>query len=93
MNRTVLCAQLVQRGPARYTPAGIPACDCQLNHASQTSEAGQVRQVSLEIKAIAFGGIAQQLLQLELGSSATYAGFLTNGRNGRGTVFHVTELA
>ena len=46
----------------------------------------------MEIKAVAVGDITQRLLKMEIGSSATYAGFLTNKRNGRGTVFHVTEF-
>jgi len=28
-----------------------------------------------------------------LGSEATFAGFLTTARNGKGVVFHVTDIA
>ncbi|MED5619201.1 primosomal replication protein N [Ideonella sp. BN130291] len=92
MNRLVLSAQLVERGAVRYTPAGLPALDLSLKHESQVSEDGQPRKVSMEIRAVAIGAITRQLLPLAIGSSGTFAGFLTAGRNGRGLSFHVTEV-
>jgi primosomal replication protein N len=92
MNRVVLSAQMVERGAMRYTPAGLPACDFGLKHESQVSEAGQPRKVSLEMRAVAIGEIAQRLARLEIGAAGTFAGFLTHQRNGRGTVLHVTEF-
>jgi primosomal replication protein N len=92
MNRLVLLAQLVERGATRYTPAGLPVCEFSLKHESQLTEAGQPRKVSMEIRAVAIGDIAQRLLKREVGGDGTYAGFLTNQRNGRGIVFHVTEV-
>jgi primosomal replication protein N len=92
MNRLVLSAQLVQRAALRYTPAGLPALDLSLKHESTVTQEGQPRRVSVEVKARAIGAITQRLLQLELGSEHGFAGFLGSQRNGRGTVFHVTEL-
>jgi primosomal replication protein N len=92
MNRVVLSAQLVERGAVRYTPAGLPACDFSLKHESQVTEAGQPRKVSMEMRAVAIGEIAQRLVKLEIGAAGTFAGFLTNQRNGRGAVLHVTEF-
>jgi primosomal replication protein N len=92
MNRTVLSAQLVERGAVRYTPAGLPACDFGLKHESEVTEAGTVRKVSLEMRAVVIGDLAQRLLALSIGSTGTFAGFLTHQRNGRGTVLHVTEF-
>jgi len=92
MNRMVLSAQLVERGATRYTPAGLPVCDFSLKHESQLTEAGQPRKVSMEIRAVAIGDIAQRLARQAVGSDGTYAGFLTNQRNGRGIVFHVIEV-
>jgi primosomal replication protein N len=92
MNRLVLSAQLVQRGAMRYTPAGLPALDMSLKHESQVSQEGQARKVSVEVKARAVGEITHRLAKLELGSEHGFAGFLGSQRNGRGTVFHVTEL-
>ena len=93
MNRMVLSAQLLERGAVRYTPAGLPAIDCRLQHASAVTEDGQPRQVSLEIKAMAIGAIARPLEALALGQSGLFAGFLATTRNGRGMLFHITELS
>jgi primosomal replication protein N len=93
MNRLVLQAQLVERAAVRYTPAGLPALDISLKHASEVSEDGQNRKVSLEIRAVAIGAITRQVGQLAVGSEAQFAGFLTAARNGRGLVFHVTAIA
>ena len=92
MNRLVLSAQLVERGALRYTPAGLPALDMSLKHESEVTQEGQPRRISMEIKARAIGEITQRLARLELGSEHGFAGFLGSQRNGRGTVFHVTEL-
>ncbi len=82
----------MERGALRYTPAGLPAFDLSLKHESQVTQEGQARQISVEIKARALGQITQRLAQIELGSSHGFAGFLGSQRNGRGIVFHVTEV-
>ena len=92
MNRLVLQAQLVERGALRYTPAGLPVYDLGLKHESQVTQEGQPRRVSFEIKARALGSITERLARAELGSSHGFAGFLGPQRNGRGVVFHVTEI-
>ena len=92
MNRMVLSAQLLERGAVRYTPAGLPAIDCKLAHASTVTEDGSPRQVSLEIKALAIGALSRPLGLMALGSSAMFAGFLATTRNGRGMLFHITDL-
>ena len=76
----------------RYTPAGLPAFDLSLRHESQVTQEGQPRQVSVEIRARALGEITKRMAQLELGSTHGFAGFLGSQRNGRGIVFHITEL-
>jgi len=92
MNRLVLSAQLVERGALRYTPAGLPVLDLSLKHESEVSEDGQPRKVSLEMRALAIGGITQVVAALTLGSLASYGGFLAAARNGRGLRFHVTSV-
>jgi primosomal replication protein N len=93
MNRLVLAAQLIERGAMRYTPAGVPALDLLLQHDSTVSEDGQPRKVSMEVKAVVIGGITKSVQALKLGSPVTFAGFLAATRNGKGLVFHVTEVA
>ena len=88
----MLTAQLVERGPLRYTPAGVPALDCRLAQASTMIEDGQPRRVGLEVKALAIGGITRSVGAMALGSSGVFAGFLASARNGRGLLFHVTSL-
>ena len=92
MNRLMLQAQLVERGPMRYTPAGLPALNFDLFHESQLSEDGQPRKVSLQLKSVAIGRITRELSALPLGQSADFAGFLAASRNGRGLLFHVTAV-
>jgi primosomal replication protein N len=92
MNRLVLSAQLVERGAMRYTPAGLPALDFSLRHESTVTQDGQPRKVSIEVRARAIGDIVARVAALEMGSSQGFAGFLGSQRNGRGVVFHVTEL-
>ena len=92
MNRLVLNATLVERGALRYTPAGLPALDLSLKHESEVTQDGQTRKVWFEIKARAIGDITQRVARVELGSMHGFAGFLGSQRNGRGIVFHVTEL-
>ena len=76
----------------RYTPAGLPALDLGLKHESEVTQEGTPRKVSMEIKARAVGQITQRLARVDIGSSHGFAGFLGSQRNGRGIVFHVTEL-
>jgi primosomal replication protein N len=92
VNRLVLKAQLAERGALRYTPAGLPALDLSLKHESQVSEAGLPRKVSLEMRAVAIGDITARLAVLAVGTQLDCAGFLAAHRNGRGVVFHVTEV-
>ena len=93
MNRLVLQAQLLERGAVRYTPAGLAAIDFTLKQESEVTEAGHPRKVSVEIRAVAIGDITQPLAKLAIGAATGFAGFISAQRNGRGVVFHVTEMA
>jgi primosomal replication protein N len=92
LNRLVLAAEVVERGAMRYTPAGLPALDLQLKHQSTVSEDGQPRQVAMQLRAVAIGAITRSVGVLALGQPAHFAGFLAASRNGKGLVFHVTEV-
>ena len=92
MNRLVLTAQLVERGALRYTPAGLPALDLSLKHESEVTQDGKPRKIWFDIRARAIGDITARVERLELGSTHGFVGFLGSQRNGRGVVFHVTEL-
>ena len=88
----MLAAQLIERGPLRYTPAGVEAMDCRLTQQTVAFEDGQPRRISLEIRALAIGAISRPLAAMALGSEGVFAGFLASARNGRGLLFHITSL-
>jgi primosomal replication protein N len=92
LNRLVLQARLIERGVLRYTPAGIPALDLSLGHESEQTEAGRPRKVAVELRAVAIGEITRSLLPVEIGAERGFAGFVAAARNGRGVVFHITEV-
>ena len=76
----------------RYTPAGIPALNCRLEHESQMREAGGIRTVKMVIKAVAFGPEAARLAQQTVGSNWNFKGFLANARQGKSVVFHIQDF-
>jgi len=92
MNIVQLSGQIVERGPLRYTPAGLPALDVRLAHTSSVQHEGEARQVSLEIHATAIGGLARQLEAMAVGDTALFEGFLAKQRNGRGVMLHIQSL-
>jgi primosomal replication protein N len=92
VNRLLLTAELAQRSALRYTPAGLPALDLSLAHASEVSEDGQPRKVSFETRAVAIGAVSAPVAALALGQPAVWSGFLSAARNGRGLLFHVTAV-
>ena len=92
MNQLVLSACIAQASALRYTPAGLPALDFSLEHESEVTEAGQVRQVKAAIKAVAFGSVAETLGKQALGSSWKFTGFLATPRNGKYPVLHIQSF-
>ena len=92
MNQLVLSACIAQASALRYTPAGLPALDFTLEHESEVTEAGQVRQVKAAIKAVAFGAMAETLARQAMGSEWRFTGFLANPRNGKHAVLHVQSI-
>ena len=76
----------------RYTPAGLPALNLILDHASEVLEAGQVRQVKATMKAVAYGTLAERLAKQAIGSTWSFNGFLATPRNGKHVVLHIQEF-
>lgn len=92
-NRLTLDATLAARDALRYTPAGIPAIDCTLHHASTQAEAGGERQVECELHAVAFAEVAVELARRAVGSEVRCAGFLARRyRTGITVAMHITHL-
>jgi primosomal replication protein N len=89
----MLDATLAERGDLRYTPAGIPALDCVLKHASVQTEAGSDRKVDCELAAVAFGDSAKALAKLPMGTTVRCQGFLARRyRTGITIALHVNEF-
>ena len=92
-NRLVLDATLAERGDLRYTPAGIPAVECMLRHASTQEEAGGERKVECELAAVAFGEPARSLARVPNGTALRCRGFLARRyRTGITVAMHVNEF-
>ena len=93
MNHFILTAALVAKEDLRYTPAGIPVIECQLEHSGEVQEAGSARKVRMSLEAIAIGSVHKQLDQMELGRLARYEGFLAHkSLRSQRLVFHITHI-
>ena len=92
-NSLELNAVIAEVEAMRYTPAGIPALNCRLEHASQIQEAGGIRTVNVVIKAVAFGSQAERLAKQAVGSLWNFKGFLANARQGKSVVFHIQDFS
>ncbi|WP_416548438.1 primosomal replication protein N [Limnohabitans sp. DCL3] len=92
MNRTELTACIAEQAALRYTPAGLPALDLILEHASELEEAEQFRKVQLKLRALAFGTLAERLVKQAVGSVWTFKGFLATPRQGKSVVLHIQEF-
>ena len=92
MNQTILSARIAEAKPLRYTPAGLPALDLRLEHESQAPEAGAMRQVKVEIRAVAFGTDAETLARQAIGSGFRFTGFLAAARHGKHPVLHIQSF-
>ena len=93
MNQLDLSAAVVHVQSLRYTPAGVPALNLVLEHESEVTELDTPRQVKLQLKAVAFGGLAEILSRQGLDSDCRFRGFLANSRNGKGVVFHIQHFS
>jgi len=92
-NQLLLQARIAELRPLRHTPAGLPALDLLLEHQSQQQEIQSVqRTVSVSLKAIAFGTVAERLARQALESSWLFRGFLAAARGGKGVVFHIQDI-
>ena len=92
-NQLILTAAIAELSALRYTPAGLPALDLRLDHESRQEEAGQDRQVTASVKAVAFGALAESLARQMIGGSWRFKGFVATPRNGKHLVFHIQEFS
>ena len=92
-NQFEVSATVVQVQSLRYTPAGIPAVNLVLEHESTIVELDTPRSVKLQIRAVAFGALAETLSRQSLEMVGRFQGFMANARNGKGVVFHIQDCS
>ena len=81
------------RGDLRFTPAGVPALDFELDHESMQAEAGGERRVACELAGIAIGPVAKKLAGIAPGATIRCRGFLARRyRTGVTVALHVNEF-
>lgn len=87
-------ATLIERTALRYTPAGTAVIEAQMQHQSETIEAGMSRRLEFPFGAIALGGTAKQLASESLGSELELRGFLApRSRRSTRLLVHVQEFS
>jgi len=91
-NQLHLTANILEIEALRYTPSGLPALNLRLEHVSEITESGQLRQVKVNMKSVAIGTVAEQLAKQEIGSNWRFTGFLATPRGTKYVVFHIQEF-
>ena len=92
-NHVVLTGKLIERKELRHTPAGLPALEFRIGHASEQVEAGMPRSVSLEMEGVALGQMAEQLNDAPIGGEYRFEGFLAlRSRLSRQPVLHLNKF-
>jgi primosomal replication protein N len=92
-NTVTLDARMRSRGDLRFTPAGVPALDFELDHESMQVEAGGERRVACELAGIAIGPVAKKLAGVAPGATIRCRGFLARRyRTGVTVALHVNEF-
>ena len=92
-NAVVLSGTLIGREALRYTPAGMAALNFRIGHASEQSEAGGSRKVSLEMDAVALGDVAEKLNRMPVEGEYLFEGFLAlRSKLSRLPVLHVNRF-
>ena len=93
VNHAGLTGSLVERGPLRYTPAGIPVLEFRIDHCSEQVEAETIRRVECEMACVALGTNALLLKEAMPGRSLSVEGFLAaKSVKQRAPVLHVTRI-
>jgi len=96
VNQFIVTATLAEVKALRYTPAGVPALDLELIHHSEVADQGKPRQVGLQLRAIAFGAMAEKLRNLGVGSEWRFSGFMAAAKAkptlSKQIVFHIQDF-
>ncbi|WP_288109155.1 primosomal replication protein N [Limnobacter sp.] len=92
-NQFELQATLISKSILRYTPAGVPVCEMELQHESVQIEASKPRTVQCVIDAISLGSLANSISKLELGSEMIWSGFIAlRSHKQKKLQFHICNM-
>ncbi|BET25814.1 restart primosome assembly protein PriB [Limnobacter thiooxidans] len=93
INQLTLTGTLIAKSVLRYTPAGLPICEFELEHESEQLEASKPRLVKCTVQALALGVAASQVNGLELGSLKNWSGFVAlRSHKSKSLRFHVCAV-
>jgi primosomal replication protein N len=93
INQFILTATLVAKSILRYTPAGLPICEFELEHESEQLEASKPRTVRCTVPAVALGVAANQINGLEVGALKNWSGFIAlRSHKSKSLRFHVCAV-
>ena len=92
MNRVDLTACIVEISTLRYSPSGLPVVDLKLAHESTLEDSGASRKISLMLRSMAMGHMAEKLIQLQMYTSWEFTGFLASAKNSKSIVFHIQNF-
>lgn len=73
----------------RYTPAGVPAIDVQLEHASDSPSG---HDATVQFSGVSFGLVAQSLANTALGSQLKVAGFLRHSAKSKKLIVQIESF-
>jgi primosomal replication protein N len=92
-NQFNLTATLAAKSVLRYTPAGLPICEFELEHESEQLEASRPRIVKCTVQALALGVAANLVNGLEVGSLKNWSGFIAlRSHKSKSLRFHVCAV-
>ena len=93
MNTTVLEGKIVSRDTLRVTPGGVATLNLLLMHQSMQAENGQDVQVEVEMNAVVFGALANEMDSVKVGDAISLKGFLNRkNRFSQQPVLHITQF-
>lgn len=93
LNQLKLTARLIAREAIRYTPAGQPVINYQLQYLGEVNEAGIPRKVEMQIAAITIGPEYRTIEMMEIGQLANFEGFLAHkSLRSQALIFHITNI-
>ena len=93
MNTTVLDGKIVSRDALRVTPGGVATLNLMLMHQSMQTEDGHEVQVEVDMNAVAFGALANEMDSVKVGDAVSLKGFLSRrNRFSQQPILHITQF-